>query len=485
MRQGLRALPVAAWTQDLGLTNIHTRGNLMTGLASQSAEDHSHSTARTAAGQVSKSGNKLTDGVLSGFEWKTGNLTYAFPDAANDYSYGPEKNSNFHAVSPEIATAVRRILDAGSDGIAANDGFSVEGLTNLKISEGANDRTAVLRYAESSKSFPTAYGNYPGTNSEAGDVWLGRQGDSSVYPNADIGSYEFAVMMHETGHALGLKHPHRAASYDTIKTELHGRYDSHEYSVMTYHSYAGSNNLAWNNETSGYPQTFMMLDIAALQYMYGADFTTNKGATVYKWAPDSGNTLVNGAVGIEPTSGGGAANRIFATIWDGGGKDTYDLSDYSDGVVVDLRPGKSSLFSGSQLADLAANGGQGVHLASGNIYNALQYKGNAKSLIENAIGGGGGDRLTGNTANNELTGNSGDDTFVFRRNSNHDAITDFGIGADLIDLANFGIKNFDKLLAMMSDELEGVEIDFGKGDLLLIKGQTISNLDAEDFVLLQ
>ena len=30
---------------------------------------------RMAMGQVSKSGNKLTDGTLSGFEWKTGNIT--------------------------------------------------------------------------------------------------------------------------------------------------------------------------------------------------------------------------------------------------------------------------------------------------------------------------------------------------------------------------------------------------------------------------
>jgi serralysin len=298
-----------------------------------------------------------------------------------------------------------------------------------------------------------------------------------------MGSYEFAVMTHETGHALGLKHPHKAERFDTIKTELHGRYDSLEYTVMTYHSYAGSNQAVLTNEISSYPQTFMMLDIAALQHMYGADFSTNNGATVYKWAPDSGNTLVNGVVGIEPNVNGSAVNRIFATIWDGGGEDTYNLSDYDDRVVVDLRPGKSSLFSQSQLADLAANGGQGVHMASGNIYNALLYRGKPESLIENAMGGGGGDRLTGNAADNALTGNGGDDTFVFRQSSNHDTIKDFGIGADVIDLRSFGIQNFTKLLDRMSDGLGGVEIDFGKGDLLLIEGKTVETLDAGDFML--
>jgi serralysin len=434
-----------------------------------------------AVGQVSKSGNKLTDSALSGHEWKGASITYAFPDAAGDFRYGPEKNWDFHVVSTEIETAVRRILDAGSDNITANDGFSVEGLTNLKISEGGNDRTAVLRYSESSEANPTAYAWYPdnSANGRGGDVWLGRDGDS-FYPDADIGTEGYLVMMHETGHALGLKHSHKAERFDKIKTELHGQYDSHEYSVMTYHSYAGVDQELLTNGSSSYPQTFMMADISALQHMYGADFSTNKGATVYKWMPDNGNTLVNGAVGIEPTNGGNAVNRIFATIWDGGGRDTYDLSAYEESVVVDLQPGRFSVFSQSQLADLGDE-----HLASGNIYNALLYRGKARSLIENAIGGGGSDILTGNTANNELTGNGGDDTFVFRRNSNRDTITDFGIGTDLIDLASFGIESFDRLLDMMSDRTGGVEIKFGKGDRLLIEGQTAENLDAEDFILSQ
>src|SRR3546814_15852656 len=60
--------------------------------------------------------------------------------------------------------------------------------------------------------------------------------------------------------------------------------------------------------------------IRALQHLYGADFTTNNGNTVYSWNPLNGQTLVDGAVAISP-----GGNRIFATLWDGGGVDPYDL----------------------------------------------------------------------------------------------------------------------------------------------------------------
>ena len=133
----------------------------------------------------------------------------------------------------------------------------------------------------------------------------------------------------------------------------------------------------------------MMLDIAALQQIYGADFTINAGDTVYRWTPGSGHTLVDGAVGIDP-----GGNRIFATIWDGGGSDRYDLSAYASASTSTCGRARHSVFAASQLADLGG-GPNGGH-ARGNIFNALQYQGDARSLIENATGGAGDDRLTGN-----------------------------------------------------------------------------------------
>jgi Ca2+-binding RTX toxin-like protein len=181
--------------------------------------------------------------------------------------------------------------------------------------------------------------------------------------------------------------------------------DSLEYSVMSYKSYAGQATTGYTNETYGFPQTYMMYDIAALQAMYGADFTTRAGDTIYSWNPLTGETSVDGIGQGAPGGGiGGSANRIFLTIWDGGGTDTYDLSNYTSAVTLDLGPGSYSTLSAKQIANLGDS-----HYAHGNVYNALLFEGDPRSLIENANGGSAGDRITGNSAANTLRGNGGND----------------------------------------------------------------------------
>lgn len=49
-------------------------------------------------------------------------------------------------------------------------------------------------------------------------------------------------------------------------------------------------------------------------------------------------------------------------------------------------------------------------MAPGSVYNALLFKEDARSLIENVIGGQGWDVISGNAANNELIGRAGMDS---------------------------------------------------------------------------
>src|SRR4029079_10767729 len=88
----------------------------------------------------------------------------------------------------------------------------------------------------------------------------------------------------------------------------------------------------------------------------------------------------------------------------GAGTDTYDFSNYTTNVSINLQPGSWTTASTAQLANLG-----GGHFAVGNIANAMLYNNNPASLIENAIGGSGNDTITGNSADNHLTGGKGND----------------------------------------------------------------------------
>ena len=343
-----------------------------------------------AVGYTSETGHEIIDGLLSGTKWQ-GPVTYTFPENASAYTYKGEADAEFYRASGLQRDAASFALDKDF-GSSANDGFSVEGFTAVEIAQ-TSSTDANIRAAQSALP-STAWAYLPGDYNEAGDVWFGNYANIT-YPKA--GNYAWHTVMHEMGHAMGLKHGHEALhGFDALPRE----YDTLETSIMTYRTYEGGPATGYTYEHWGAPQTFMIADIAALQQMYGADFDTNSGDTVYSWKQGSGDTFVDGVNAID--AGG---DVIFATIWDGGGSDTYDLSGFKSRLTIDLQAGEASTFNVSQLSSL----GRG-HVASGNIYNALQYEGDVRSLIENAIGGFNNDSITGNEAQNTLTGRRGNDS---------------------------------------------------------------------------
>ena len=336
------------------------------------------------------------DALLGPSHWDLRTITFSFPgsaaeyeDSAGDYLSGSGETKRFASADASIKTAAFFALSE-SDGPAADGVFSLEGFTGINVwytrAEDAN-----LRYAEGTIDAP-AWAYYPDDYEYGGDIWFNRD----EWWNARAGNYAWLVTIHETGHALGLKHPHE----DGTILDVH--HDRLEYTVMSYKSYRGATEDYYTNGAWEFPQTWMMLDIAALQELYGADFTPNEGEVVYSWHPGSGDTHVNGKVAIDAQ-----ADTIFATIWDGGGNVTYDLSAFRNDLVISLEPGAFSVFSKSQLATL--KDGSSSILAQGNIYNGLLHDDDPRSLVRKAIDGTGNDRIEGNAAANVLDGGSGSD----------------------------------------------------------------------------
>lgn len=380
------------------------------------------------------------DALLSGVKWDTSSsnlLTYSFIDSANDIGFNPGVtfanafNSNQRSATADALSLFSDVADLRFEEIGDDPG--------------ENNANGTLRFADFN-GLDTAFGFFPNSFESGGDTAF-RDG---LFENPELGDYAFLTIAHEIGHAVGLRHGHE----DDGPGSLTDEFNSMEYSILTYHSFIGHNlepNFYTNRE-GHYAQTLMILDIAAVQFLYGANWNQESGNTTYGVNPLTGEFLING-VG----QGAPSEDVTFRSIWDGNGTDTYDFANHSNDLLVDLAPGGFvDLDVGGN--DLRANLNAGwrpdgtfgglafAEFASGHIYNALQFEGDVRSLIENANGGTGNDVLNGNAANNTLAGNAGDDALY--GNDGNDLL--FGaIGDDSL----FGGANDDELAGQSGNDL--------------------------------
>jgi serralysin len=210
-------------------------------------------------------------------------------------------------------------------------------------------------------------------------------------------AYGQHLMLHEIGHGMTLKHP---GNYGGDEGPfLNKSKENSKYSVMSYR----------DNPDSGERADHLMLyDIAALQSRFGANLDYRTGDDVYT-GPDG----------------------RLEVIWDAGGTDTIDGSGYGSGLKIDLRDGRFTSLGQKDNFAIAygavienAKGGSGNDKLTGNKWaNALD-------------GGTGNDVLDGGKGADRLTGGPGSDTFLFkaRPGSGRDAIADFAPGVDTIRL---------------------------------------------------
>jgi serralysin len=393
-----------------------------------------------SARAASPSGTVEVDALLSGARWGGGadaptTVTYSFPGDgavwADGYGVG-EPFDGFAPLGGAQQAAARRAFAAWSD---------VADIRFVEVEESA-EQAGQIRIANSAAP-PTAWSYLPAPGAEGGDVWL----HPGLYTTAADGSNSLFTMIHEVGHAIGLKHPHQGPG-----PTLAGNIDAVGNTVMSYRSFVGDGTGgAYTNDF--FPTTPGALDIAAAQHLYGVNEGTRGGDTTYRWAPDE---------------------RLFQTIWDGGGEDTIDWSNQDGAAVIRLGAGQWSAL-GPPLRTAAGSDDRTVRIADG-------------VRIEHAIGGRADDRIVGNAADNRLQGGGGDDvlrgrgggdTFVIAPGSGMDTVEDFQPGIDRVGLDG-GLRFADLVFAAG----DGLTISAGDEPLVRLMNVGADALSASDFALL-
>ncbi|MBP1681964.1 MAG: hypothetical protein H6Q35_2303 [Proteobacteria bacterium] len=347
----------------------------------------------TSAGTVSlvsQSSDSNTNTLVSGVKWGgaqgTGtSLSFSFPWTTNSTALW---SSDYTATSEPYA-AGHYGLNASQMVAAENALQSWADVANLTFTEVAESGTEVgdIRFAFSSdvadagawgwSYFPT------NTSSLGGDIWIST---SLTGINMDFsqGGYGLMSLIHELGHALGLKHPGDYYNGAEAGPYLPTATDNQLYSIMSYNSL--SHDWWYDTQESKfyynvYAETPMVYDIAAMQYLYGENTTTNTEDNVYSYDDRAPFRL---------------------SIWDAGGHDTISVANSTHSSLIDLNGGNFSSIQTSRFYNY-----YGISSTLDGTYNLGIAEG---AIIEDAIGGNANDTLIGNEVNNNLRGNAGNDT---------------------------------------------------------------------------
>jgi len=296
------------------------------------------------------------------------NIKYSFPDTKPTYDH--LSISEWQPATHQMKEAVQNIL------------ANLDSILDVSFSETMDPlQTNVITVGLSNQPTTAGTAFFPNNYYNIGmDVIISSEFSMPQFVSEKITNYDYEVLVHELGHALGLKHPFEAVGTST--TILSPFEDNTSNTAMSY---------------SDNPITFdgglRSLDWMALTKFYGVNPAYNAGDDTYYFSSSMGTFVIDGA-----------------------GIDTISAVDALTDVIIDLRPGGHS-YLGKK---------------SNYITEANQLTISHGSEIENVETGIGNDIVIATNADNVISTGAGADSIF--AGDGADTINS-GSGSDKIDLS--------------------------------------------------
>jgi len=310
-------------------------------------------------------------------------VNYSFMVAPPSYGGNTSStDSGFYKFTKEQQAALKIVALEISASSSIQFNLTVDS-DNVPLRFGANDQKTSAGYAFDPPDI--SYNQTSKNYMLSGDVWINNDMDWSQGV-VGIGTEAYVTLLHETLHAIGLKHPGNynagdvASPIDSTTNILGKLEDNLNYSIMSYID-APEPIAAGLYEGQVTRYNMGIYDLLALNYLYGRG-QPNPGNTIYKIDNSWGSYL--------------------RTIDDISGTNTIDLSELTIGAQLNLNQGS---FTSVGLYPNNKPASNNLSISFG-------------TLIQNAMGSSGNDVIVNNSLDNTIDGGAGIDYCSFSEKFN-------------------------------------------------------------------